>query len=1123
MADEERAASIIAEWFEDKGRGSEDKPEDLIRSHPELAEELRSQFAVLGLIDRAFPHAESVPEGLPEIVADYRLVREIGRGGMGVVYEAEQVSMERRVALKVLSVGITGSTHAVKRFQREAKAAGRLHHTNIVPIYGMGQHAGYWYYAMELVQGAPLGRVIAEMRNRSARPTEESLAHLAISDAPPSRETADLIGTGTGERAYFVRIAEMFAGVADALDLVHQEGVVHRDLKPSNLMLDADAVLKIVDFGLARLDDADGPSMTMTGDLLGTPAYMSPEQAMAKRIQVDHRTDLYSLGAVIYELLTLKPPFEGRNLHELCSQIITKDPVLPRRANRHIPTDLETIVMKAMEKDRDKRYQTAAELARDLRRFADGVAIHARRIGLWGRAWRRVRRHKVRASLSAAILLLSAAGGFLALRWTEEAEHRRALEYDKLVAEGEDAFGASAASETWIRSHARRDGRAAALFARAIEIDPARPEAYWLRALTPGRSLAERLSDIDAACARGLSEGTGHRFRTWLLILEGHAKQAAEENRLASEAGESSPQDAYVLACLASWNGDHGQAREQLTRLIDGGNARRSLRLLARRRRAQFRKEAGDYGGALDDLQAVRALGDDGIRTRIAIASLWRQLGNGAFAEAQFSEALGSMAGATAWDDLCRSVRRANEWDWFDQATEAAFESHPRSAWILMSRAIALQRGGNGTDACDLAGRAVEIEPDDHALQEARARILLDAGLSTEAEVAIEKALALNPNCPGGRYLQGLVFERFERWEDGLRAFSRCLELEPGNSWAHHNHGVMLCHLNNPRAALDSFDRTLELLSNRNAKDPANALAHKSRGLAFVALRDFAGARAAFERALELDPGRLDARLDLCHALTRLDEHTEADKAAALALELAPDNAAAHYCRAQTLWKLHGAEKAAPHFVKAFELDPTRFGADPAIGWALAENGRVKDALQVFERALAIHGDDPSIHRHRGATLLKLGRHRDALAAFDRALACGFKNPNLMNEVAWFRATSPDPTLRNAARAVALAQEATKLLPNDGAVWNTLGVALWRAGKWREAIPALKKSMELTSGGSAFDWFFVAMAKHKLGENDTREWFDKAVTWMEEQKPDDEELKRFRAEAEELLGIEDGK
>ncbi|MHC4670084.1 MAG: serine/threonine-protein kinase, partial [Planctomycetota bacterium] len=395
---------IVEEWCDRIDRGERVDIDALVHAHPEFAEELRARFEAHDVLDQALSTTSPVPDGMPREIGDYDVVREIGRGGMGVVYEAEQKRMSRKVALKVLAASITGTPQAVKRFQREAKAAGRLHHTNIVPIYDLDQYAGQWFYAMELVEGRSLSAVVAELRGR--RPTEGSLARAAVSQETESTDV--LSGTGTGDRAYHVRAAELFAGVADALELAHQEGIIHRDIKPSNLLLDADGVLKIVDFGLARFED-EALSMTITGDLLGTPAYMSPEQATAKRMGIDHRTDIYSLGATLYEVLTLQPPFEAKTLQELCSQIVTKDPALPRRRNHHIPRDLETIVLKAMDKDRDKRYQSARELARDLCRFAEGAAIHARRIGPAGRAWRKVKRHRLRATLCAALVLM--AGG----------------------------------------------------------------------------------------------------------------------------------------------------------------------------------------------------------------------------------------------------------------------------------------------------------------------------------------------------------------------------------------------------------------------------------------------------------------------------------------------------------------------------------------------------------------------------------------------------------------------------------------------------------------------------------------------------------------------------------------
>src|SRR5262245_52971926 len=328
----------------------------------------------------------------PQSLGDFQLLRELGRGGMGVVYEARQISLNRKVALKVLKAGLGLTTQAVTRFRREAAAAAKLHHTNIVPIYSTGEDGDHHFYAMELIDGASLDRVIRTARlERDERRTEpsgrfdsakarstgnnekgaakdEGATTVAATSSGNSEFEAANVGETTttlqSGNAYFDTVARMFAEVADGLEHAHRQGVIHRDIKPSNLLASPQGRLHLTDFGLARV--LEEPGMTITGEFMGSPRYMSPEQIAAGRAPLDHRTDIYSLGATLYEALTLQPPFEGERRDQVIAQILHKEPRAPRAVDRKVPPDLETICLKAMDKDPDRRYRTAGAMAEDL-------------------------------------------------------------------------------------------------------------------------------------------------------------------------------------------------------------------------------------------------------------------------------------------------------------------------------------------------------------------------------------------------------------------------------------------------------------------------------------------------------------------------------------------------------------------------------------------------------------------------------------------------------------------------------------------------------------------------------------------------------------------------------------
>ncbi|MHC4914206.1 MAG: serine/threonine-protein kinase [Planctomycetota bacterium] len=303
---------------------------------------------------------------------DYRIVEEVARGAMGIVYRAEQRRLGREVALKVMLTGEHASEGEVRRFTREAQALARLKHPNIVPIYDIGEVDGRHYFTMDFVEGQTLSQVLSERE-------------LTVTEG--------------------LHIIEQ---VADAVAAAHTRGVVHRDIKPSNIMLDSDGGVHIMDFGLAKAAGAE-TKHTRDGTTIGTPSYMPPEQARGEVSRVDERSDVYSMGAVLYEVLTGRSPFAGTNLLEIVLAVINEDPPRPRSVNSRVPRELETIILKCMEKDPARRYHTAGELRDEIRRFRSGEPIHAQPPSHFYRLRKRLRKHWVLLSMTAAVLLIAAA------------------------------------------------------------------------------------------------------------------------------------------------------------------------------------------------------------------------------------------------------------------------------------------------------------------------------------------------------------------------------------------------------------------------------------------------------------------------------------------------------------------------------------------------------------------------------------------------------------------------------------------------------------------------------------------------------------------------------------------
>ncbi len=377
---------IFAEYLLREERGEEPPLEEFVNRFPQHAGELKLQVELHRALEAAGdgarddatlpvgsrPEPADRPAAYPELPG-YEVLGILGRGGMGVVYRAWQTELRRQVAVKMLHAGALAHPEMLSRFRREAEAVARLHHDNIVRIHGVGEHAGSPYLVLELVEGRSLAQTL----------------------------------NGTPQPATWA--AGMIETLARAIHSAHLMGVVHRDLSPANVLMAADGTPRITDFGLAKLVIGGGSMRTVTGALLGTPSYMAPEQAGSREGRIGPATDVYALGAILYEMLTGRPPFKAEQPMETMRQVLSDEPVAPSRLRPKLPRDLETICLKCLRKEPSRRYADALALADDLGRFLAGRPIRARQSNPVERAWRWCRRNPWPAA-AAALLTIAAIG-----------------------------------------------------------------------------------------------------------------------------------------------------------------------------------------------------------------------------------------------------------------------------------------------------------------------------------------------------------------------------------------------------------------------------------------------------------------------------------------------------------------------------------------------------------------------------------------------------------------------------------------------------------------------------------------------------------------------------------------
>jgi tetratricopeptide (TPR) repeat protein len=1116
------------------------------------------------------------------VIDDYKLLEQIGEGGFGIVFMAEQTQpVRRKVALKVLKPGMD-TRQVIARFEAERQALALMDHPNIARVLDAGQtSSGRPYFVMDLVKGLP----ITDFCDQNRLMLRERL--------------------------------ELFVSVCQAVQHAHQKGIIHRDLKPSNILVeshDGKPVPKVIDFGVAK---ALGQSLTERtvytafAQMVGTPLYMSPEQAGMSSLDIDTRSDVYSLGVLLYELLTGTTPFAKEKLQEAgydeMRRIIREEEPPrpstrlstlgkaettvsgrrqsdPKRLSRLVRGELDWIVMKCLEKDRNRRYETTNGLSRDVERYLADEPVQACPPSPFYRLRKFVRRRKVSLAFAGLILgflvvLGGGVGWVVGDRAAREQVREREAEVALNKAEGLLEQGQWPEATAWAkRARVVLDGGQVrpGLYQRLEEIQAdltmverlaeihiqrsnvrderfdlsggdleyvAAFQEYGIEVETLGvqeAAKALRARRIWLALVLALDDWHYVRRnlnpdeRSWKHLLA--VAQAADADELRNQlrhALVTRLPDRKVLARLAASN----QLAELpaatlvlLGRFLDLSREVEKAVTVLRQAQRRFPNDiwinhdlgyylmrSPHWQEALPFLVAAQALRPESPGVRINLSLVLAKKGEHAWDLAVCQEAVRLKPDyAAAWTRLGGAHRDLGQHDKALAAFSKAIVHKGTDAGAWYGRGEAHSHLGQPDKALADFNKAIELKQDFAEAWCGRGFAHNELGQPGKALADFNKAIELKGNDAKAWYNRGVAHSDLGRQDKALADYSEAIRLEPDFASAWHNRGITHARLGQHDKALADFSRAIEL-------KPAEARSWANRGGVYGELGQYDKALADFSRALELKADFPEAWCDRGNVYIQLNQLARAIADYSRAIKSKPDFAEAWHNRGASYLKRGQNEKALFDLSRATQLKPDYLDAWNKRGIAHHNLKQYDKAVFAYSRALELQPDYAYAWENRGRAYNKLGKWQDALKDFQHYRKLTRDGHRALNELAWFLATCPDVKLRDPKQAVELAKKAVELAPDAGSNWNTLGVAHYRAGDWKAAVTTLEKAVQLRSGGTGSDWFFLAMSHWKLNSKDrARQAYDRAVRWMDKHAAQDEEQRRFRAEAAELLGIEEG-
>ncbi len=889
--------------------------EDVCAARPDLIDEVRQRWrevrSIQAEVDDLFP--DRVPaigdDGAPfPQIPGYAIESEIGRGGMGIVYRARQERLQRTVAIKMLLTGPFASDREQRRFQREAEYVAQLCHPNIVAVFDFGDVGGQPFYVMEIVDGP-------------------SLAARSRGERMPAHEAAHLVAT-----------------VARAIDFAHRHGIVHRDLKPSNILLTGGGTPKVSDFGLALRLGAEGASTT--GSTAGTPSYMAPEQLAGRAADIGPATDVHGIGAILYELLTGRPPFPSNSTTDSSRRLLEDEPVRPRSVVASIPRDLETICLQCLRKEPHRRYRTAALLAEDLEAFLRGEVIRARPVRWYERTWRWARRRPAMAATAAGCAVLAIALVLVAL--DVRATHTRAVRAVESEMTTVREFGLAS---DWPRAREALARAAARLPSDAppelrTRVDNAVREFALVEELERLRS-TPRLSLTGRSLDQGVPGAVAARYAA--LLADYRFVDSPDDASAAANMADTDIRPA-LLAAIDDWSlhatPDVRRRLLAISRLVDldpsGWRSRvRDVEVWDRK----------------DDLAALAETADVQTQPVSVLVMLAMRLQHQGGDAMPLLQRMVERHPGDPWINLaigllCCKAAPADAVRWF-QCAIALRPDLPAPHEFL---GLALIRCDRFVDAEAHLRKAIEVDPRGVWLHNNLGRCLYMLDKHDEASREFEALLAESPNDFDATIALAAVRIEQGRHADALALLDAADALRPDSPQTNAHRGLLAFRSG-------AHGKALPLLEKALAVDPTSPENWSNLSLVLATFGRHAESLAAARKALEIEPGIARWFNTLAGALRRDARMTESLAAHTEAVQRAPNGRQEHYDFGATLaidWQL---DAAIEQFETAVRLEPDNAKCRGALAQTLLVRGRIDDALPELARFEELAKDEASV-RH---------------------------------------------------------------------------------------------------------------------------------------------------------------